>query len=190
MALNPGAPTSGCMRGWYAHYRPPRHAAGSPHCSLTASAVRSSLGGWRHTPLRHDRFRAVQEPPCTKAAPYTRRTTMTARHRQPPTRGLMRRRSCHEATPCFEEGRIVFEPVWTVIAIHVVPSGLSGGSAWRRSWWCHDQAARCRMTALTGQPFGPGLFAHMAASSLGRVSTYASSLFLALRANSSRRGSL
>jgi hypothetical protein len=33
----------------------------------------------------------------------------------------------------------------------------------------------------------PGLFAHMAASSLNHVSTYTPSLFLALRANSSRR---
>ena len=53
--LNPDAPASGCLRGWHAHYRPPRQAAGSPHCSLTASVVGSSLGGWRHAPLRHDR---------------------------------------------------------------------------------------------------------------------------------------
>jgi hypothetical protein len=40
------------------------------------------------------------------------------------------------------------------------------------------------------QPFGPGLFAHVVASSLSYVSTYAPSFFLALRANSFRRGTL
>jgi elongation factor G len=43
----------------------------------------------------------------TVLACYPGRTTMTARHRQPPSRGLMRRRSCHEATPRLKEGRIV-----------------------------------------------------------------------------------
>jgi len=56
--------------------------------------------------------------------------------------------------------------------------------------WPSSQAARCRMAATQGQPFGPGLFAHMAASSLSYVSTYAPSFFLALRANSFRRGVL
>jgi hypothetical protein len=58
--------------------------------------------------------------------------------------------------------------------------------------WLSGQAARCRMTATQTQPYGPGLFAHMAASSLSRVSTstYIPSFFLALRANSSRRGVL
>jgi hypothetical protein len=56
--------------------------------------------------------------------------------------------------------------------------------------WLSGQAARCRMTATHEQPFGPGLFAHMAASSLSYVSTYAPSFFLALRANSFRRGAL
>ena len=41
------------------------------------------------------------------------------------------------------------------------------------------QAARRRMAAIGKQPEGPGLSACDAASSLGRVSTYASSLFLA-----------
>lgn len=87
---------------------------------------------------------------------------MTARHRPLPTRGLMRRRSCHEATPCTEEGCIVFEPVWTVIAIAVAPSG---------------------------QPFGPKLVAPMAGSSPGRVSTCAPSFFPALRASNFQRES-
>jgi hypothetical protein len=56
--------------------------------------------------------------------------------------------------------------------------------------WLSGQAARCRMAATHGQPFGPGLFAHMTASSLSCVSTYAPSFFLAMRANSFRRGVL
>jgi hypothetical protein len=56
--------------------------------------------------------------------------------------------------------------------------------------WLSCQAARCRMTATQEQPCGPGLFAHMATSSLSLVSTYVPSFFLALRANSSRRGVL
>ena len=54
--------------------------------------------------------------------------------------------------------------------------------------WLSIQAAHCRMAATQKQPEGPGLFAHRAASSLSYVSTYAPSFFLALRANSSRRG--
>jgi len=53
--------------------------------------------------------------------------------------------------------------------------------------WLAGQAARCRLAAAQAQPVGPGLFARKAASSLSRVSTYTSSFFLALRANSSRR---
>ncbi|GFZ93614.1 hypothetical protein GCM10011408_11750 [Dyella caseinilytica] len=54
--------------------------------------------------------------------------------------------------------------------------------------WLSSQAARWRMAVAQGQPSGPGLFAHNAASSLSYVSTYAPSFFLALRANSFRRG--
>jgi hypothetical protein len=56
--------------------------------------------------------------------------------------------------------------------------------------WLSGQAARCRMTAAQKQRVGTNLFARMAASSLGRVSTYTSSFFLALQANSFRRGVL
>jgi hypothetical protein len=52
--------------------------------------------------------------------------------------------------------------------------------------WPSGQAARYRLANAQG----PGLFAHMAASSFSRVATYTSSLFLALRANSFRRGVL
>ncbi len=51
-----------------------------------------------------------------------------------------------------------------------------------------SQAEGCRVAATQTQPFGPGLFAHMPASSLSCVSTYTPSFFLGLRANSSRRG--
>src|SRR5574337_1233530 len=54
--------------------------------------------------------------------------------------------------------------------------------------WPSGQGARWRMVAIQPQPFGPGLFAPMSASSLSRVSTYTPSLFLDLRANRSRRG--
>jgi hypothetical protein len=56
--------------------------------------------------------------------------------------------------------------------------------------WLSGQATRCGLTATKEQPVGPGLFAHMAASSLSYVSTYAPSLFLALWTNSFRRGVL
>ncbi len=56
--------------------------------------------------------------------------------------------------------------------------------------WPSSQAERGRVAATQAQPFGPGLFALWAASSLSRVSTYTSSFFLAQRANSSRRGVL
>jgi hypothetical protein len=56
--------------------------------------------------------------------------------------------------------------------------------------WPSSQAARCRMTAAQKQPSGPDLFAHMPASSLSYVSTYAPSFFLGLRANRFRRGAL
>jgi hypothetical protein len=46
------------------------------------------------------------------------------------------------------------------------------------------------MAATRWQPFGPGLFARMPASSLGRGRTSTPSFFLGLRANSSRRGAL
>ncbi len=55
------------------------------------------------------------------------------------------------------------------------------------SAWLADQAARYRLVAAQAQPFGLGLFALWAASSLGHVLTYIPSLFLALRANSSQR---
>ena len=54
-------------------------------------------------------------------------------------------------------------------------------------WWS-GQVARYRLVAAQWQPSGSGLFAHMTASSLSRVSTYTLSLFLVLRANSFRRG--
>ena len=47
-----------------------------------------------------------------------------------------------------------------------------------------------RLAATQAQPVGPDLFARNPASSLGYVSTYAPSLLLGLRANSSRRGVL
>jgi hypothetical protein len=56
--------------------------------------------------------------------------------------------------------------------------------------WLSGQAARCRMAATQTQPFGLGLFARNPASSLSFVSTYAPSLFLGLRANSSPREAL
>jgi hypothetical protein len=46
------------------------------------------------------------------------------------------------------------------------------------------------MAATRWQPFGPGLFARMPASSLSRGRTSTPSFFLGLRANSSRRGVL
>jgi hypothetical protein len=45
-------------------------------------------------------------------------------------------------------------------------------------------------TSLCSPRVGPGLFARMTASSFNRVSTYTPSFFLALRANSFRRGVL
>ncbi|HTV86054.1 MAG TPA: hypothetical protein VME63_11640 [Dyella sp.] len=56
--------------------------------------------------------------------------------------------------------------------------------------WLSGQGARRRTAANQGQASAPGLLAHMAASSLSYVSTYAFSFFLALRANSFRRGVL
>jgi len=56
--------------------------------------------------------------------------------------------------------------------------------------WPSGQAARCRMAATRWQPEGPGLFARMPASSLGRGRTSTPSFFLGLRANSSRREAL
>jgi hypothetical protein len=55
--------------------------------------------------------------------------------------------------------------------------------------WLSSQAARAPLPTAQGQPFGPGLFARNAASSLSYVLN-APSFFLALRANSSRRGVL
>ena len=56
--------------------------------------------------------------------------------------------------------------------------------------WLAGQAARHRQAIAQAQPFGPGLFARLPASSLSRVSTYTPSFFLALRANSFRREAL
>ena len=56
--------------------------------------------------------------------------------------------------------------------------------------WPSGQAARCRMAATQWQPCGPGLFAPIPASSFSRGRTSTPSLFLGLRANSSRRGVL
>jgi len=67
---------------------------------------------------------------------------------------------------------------------------LSGRQAVARgaaSAWLAGQAARYRLVAAQAQPFGLELFAHGAASSLSRVSTYTSSFFLAPRANSFQR---
>jgi hypothetical protein len=56
--------------------------------------------------------------------------------------------------------------------------------------WLSNRAGRGHKAVAQRQPFGPELFAHKAASSLSCVSTYTPSFFLALRANSSRRGVL
>ena len=65
----------------------------------------------------------------------------------------------------------------------------------RRIGWPLFQASRCRVTAVAGQAEAPGpawisQAARRTASSLSRVSTYTSSLFLTLRANPFRRGRL
>ena len=54
--------------------------------------------------------------------------------------------------------------------------------------WLSGQAAHRCLVDTPAQPFGPGLFAHPSASSLGHVSTYTPSFFLGGRANSSRHG--
>jgi len=151
----------------------------SSHCNLPPARIGENLARRPPGRTRHDRPRVLHAW-----------TTMTARHRQP----LARLRAAPQVTSARtraspEEGRIVFVPVWMFIAIPVAPSVRPGGRAWRRPWWRHGQVTRGRLAALTGQPFGPDLFARHPASSLGRVSTYASSLFLVLRANSFRRGS-
>jgi len=56
--------------------------------------------------------------------------------------------------------------------------------------WLSNRADRGQLAVAQRQPYGPGLFARWAASSLSCVSTYTPSFFLALRANSSRRGVL
>jgi len=59
-----------------------------------------------------------------------------------------------------------------------------GGEAFDR---VSNRAGRGHKGRAQKQPFGPGLFARMTVSSLGRVSTYTPSFFLVMRANSSRR---
>src|SRR6185503_9868158 len=82
------------------------------------------------------------------------------------------------------------EPAYDLHASRVAVEWPPGGSAWRRSDWLSDQAARCRMAATRRQPEGPGMFARIPASSLGRGRTSTPSLFLGLRANIPRRGTL
>jgi hypothetical protein len=53
--------------------------------------------------------------------------------------------------------------------------------------WLSIQAGRGRRAATQAQPYGPGLIARRAASSLSCVSSCTPSFFLALQANSSRR---